>query len=216
MTHASGIYRFDGTTATLSDAASNAFALWGAAPNDLWAVGSGGSIRHWDGSSWTEEVSPTTSSLFEIWGSAADNVWAVGAQGAVVHWDGMTWTLNDTFPSPQILQAVWTTGPNDVWAAGANRTAAHWDGALWSFRSLPFTFPFNSTESVLSIAGVGTDVLATTTALKNYRWNGTAWELIADGQLCGLTRSTKLWANESDLWAIGDKGQILRHVPPPP
>jgi hypothetical protein len=216
MTHASGIYRFDGSAATLSDPATNAFALWGAAPNDLWAVGAGGSIRHWDGTSWTEETSPTTASLFEIWGSATDNVWAVGAQGAVVHWNGTDWTLNDTFPTNVTLQSVWTTGPDDVWAGGANRAVAHWDGMAWTFRSTPFVPPFFFNEAILSIAGVGTDVWATTTNSNFYRWNGTSWDVVADGQLCGIERSTKLWAAGTDLWGIGDRGQILRHVPPPP
>ena len=28
--------------------------LWGAAPDDVWAVGDGGAISHWDGAGWTQ------------------------------------------------------------------------------------------------------------------------------------------------------------------
>src|SRR5688572_7478809 len=53
-------------------------AVWGAAANDVWAVGDAGAIIHYDGSAWRAASSPVTANLNGVWGSAAHVVWAVG------------------------------------------------------------------------------------------------------------------------------------------
>jgi len=42
--------------------------LWGSSPNDLYAVGNGGNIAHWNGSSWKKIESGTSLDIFDIWG----------------------------------------------------------------------------------------------------------------------------------------------------
>ncbi len=43
-------------------------AVWGRAPDDVWAVGSDGQIAHFDGNVWTEVESGTTEHLKAVWG----------------------------------------------------------------------------------------------------------------------------------------------------
>ena len=53
-----------------------AYAAWGAAPDDVWAVGS--TILHWDGSAWSAFPECRTSELHGIWASGPNDAWAVG------------------------------------------------------------------------------------------------------------------------------------------
>lgn len=62
----------------------------------LWAVGSGGGIHFWNGTSFTEQLSPTTETLFNVHAFALDNVWVVGANNTLIHYDGDSWQLVDT------------------------------------------------------------------------------------------------------------------------
>ena len=55
--------------------------VWGAAPNDVWAVGDLGAISHWNGTGWSQVqvgTFPYLPFLKKVHGSSADDVWAVG------------------------------------------------------------------------------------------------------------------------------------------
>lgn len=79
------------------------YGVWGASPDDVWAVGGfagrAGFIWHWDGTRWTEATLPEDlprdgveiPGLFKVWGRSSDDVWAVGGLGTVLHWDGQSW-----------------------------------------------------------------------------------------------------------------------------
>ncbi len=43
--------------------------VWGSGPADVWAVGGGGMIVHWNGSAWATQSSPTSDPLKSVWGS---------------------------------------------------------------------------------------------------------------------------------------------------
>jgi hypothetical protein len=57
--------------------------VWGRSATDVWAVGSGGAILHWDGGGWSPSASGTTQNLSGVGGDAT-NVWAVGANGTIL------------------------------------------------------------------------------------------------------------------------------------
>ena len=59
-------------------------AIWGASENDVWAVGHGGAIAHFDGAAWTQVTSPTTKNLYALHGTADGHLVAVGDTGAVL------------------------------------------------------------------------------------------------------------------------------------
>ncbi|WP_437729288.1 hypothetical protein [Sorangium sp. So ce861] len=64
-----------GTSASLSG-------VWGSAPGDVFAVGWGGTIVHYDGISWLEVNSTTYKSLSSIWGHAGTS-FIVGENGTI-------------------------------------------------------------------------------------------------------------------------------------
>jgi hypothetical protein len=75
------------------------YGVWGAAPDDLWAVGgagsspTGGFIWRFDGERWrAAEAAPSelesSATVFKVWGRAHDDVWFVGSDGLLLHYDG--------------------------------------------------------------------------------------------------------------------------------
>jgi hypothetical protein len=65
------------TPTTLEDAELRA--VWGMASDDVWAVGEGGAIWHFDGKTWSARGSAGPAIFFTgISGSGPDSVWAVG------------------------------------------------------------------------------------------------------------------------------------------
>ena len=63
------------------------------AASDGWAVGEGGTIVRWDGSSWsTVTPSPTDYGLVSVDMVSASDGWAVGWAGMIHRWDGSSWS----------------------------------------------------------------------------------------------------------------------------
>jgi hypothetical protein len=96
------------------------FGIWGAAANDLWAVGAAGAIVHFDGAAWSATASPTTKDLHWVWGRRAADVWAVGAGGTILHHDGTSWSVVAS-PTTKDLYGV-AGSASEVWAVGAAGT----------------------------------------------------------------------------------------------
>ena len=70
--------------------------VWGSSPEDVWFVGSRGSIVHYDGSGFTRLESGTDVRLTDIWGKDNQNIWAVGEESGysksiVLYFNGHTW-----------------------------------------------------------------------------------------------------------------------------
>jgi len=106
------VVRYDPVAGSLADvsvgAAVTLYGVWGAATNDVWAVGGNvdgtqpaGAVYHYDGSTWTN-VAPQLAAggptLFKVWGAAVDDVWACGQSGTVMHFDGQSWTSSTNAP----------------------------------------------------------------------------------------------------------------------
>ena len=69
---------------TLADLTS----VWGAARDDVYAVGKDGTVLRWDGVRWSRLAVPTDRAIFGVWGSGADDVYLVGSGGLVLHGTG--------------------------------------------------------------------------------------------------------------------------------
>lgn len=65
-------------------ASGTLYGAYAAAPNDIWAVGTGGVIIHYDGSGWSQVQSPTTTTLRNITGIPGGGMIAVGDGGVVL------------------------------------------------------------------------------------------------------------------------------------
>src|SRR5438093_5827864 len=124
---------------------------WASSAADVFAVGAGGTIRHFNGSSWELQNSGTLNDLHGVWGSSSADVFAVGDSGTILHYDGSNWTTQPAsrFPAPFAnaipwrIASVWGSSATDVFAVGSdprNSVAGytvvspvwHYDGTTWT------------------------------------------------------------------------------------
>jgi hypothetical protein len=160
------IAKWDGSWELMESGHPNTtfFGVWGAAPNDVWAVGGpvptstntavdGDVVLHYDGSSWTRRSVPDLESkpasalrnLFKVWGTSADDVIIVGDRGETLHYDGTTFRLKESAAgSGTSLFTAWGRSANDVYAIGDELGSVkliHYDGSAWSPVDLPSDAP---------------------------------------------------------------------------
>jgi hypothetical protein len=149
-----------GTWETLDSGApgTTLYGIWGATPDDLWAVGGpstelplaeqeGDVVLRYDGSTWSRvtvaalQNKPTSAgkNLFKVWGASADRAFIVGDSGLALHWDGASWDKVDTGVPGVPLFTVTGRSATDVWATGGFGASVvlHWDGATWTSVPLP-------------------------------------------------------------------------------
>jgi hypothetical protein len=225
-----GLVHYDGTAwsqvpGTPSD--NLLMAAFGAGRGDVWAVGAGGTIVHWDGHALSDVSSPTTQDLADVWGTAANDVWAVGAGGTILHWDGSAWSRSMTTDAVA-FRGVWGIGANDVWAVGRDSlhgTAAHWNGSSWAEsivvstgveKPAPNGFGEPALEGIwgasandiwaVGTSGAGNEIV---------HFDGQAWSSFDPGPdpdtlVHGLHA---VWGSASDdVWAVGGAGIVqIRH-----
>jgi hypothetical protein len=166
---------------------------------------SGPLIEFWDGTSWTQQVSPNpdgTGDFGAVSAISATDAWAVGSfyGGALAaHWDGSSWQ-QVAMPTPNVAEkfgftAMAAISATDVWAVGwhgrrqfksERPLIEHWNGSAWKI--VPHPSPgWNSflngvaAVSPRNVWAVG----AYSAAPYRYNdrtlvlhWNGTTWKRI--------------------------------------
>lgn len=156
--------------------------IWGAAPDDIWAVGDGGTILHYDGATWSAPVpigAATKNDLYTIYGTSAKDIWAAGANGTLIHYDGQNWSSapDSGARTDQALYGIWGSGPNDYWAVGEPSKGAlivlHYDGKGWSVGAVMGILP---ATTLYSVWGSGpTDIWAVGAQGFIIHYGGTSW-----------------------------------------
>lgn len=115
----------DRFTAMASSTRALLYAAWGDRASNVYAVGSGGTLLHFDGSSWQSIATDTKQSLLDIWGSGPQDIYVVGSGGLVLHFDGKTWARVETGTRAN-LYGVHGRGPGDVFAVGEGGVVLHY------------------------------------------------------------------------------------------
>jgi len=177
---------------------SNLTDVWGSSASDVWVVGEGGAILHFDGSDWGLVDTDFTADLQAVRGASASDVWAAGRRGAIVRYDGVRWR-EVTSPTSDHLNDIWVNTASDVWFAGGHQTLLHWNGT-----SLELIESQKTVQAFTALWGSGKDdirVGGEDNFLKRY--NGTTWEW-ADGALTSYGAINDLWGSgPNDIWATG-------------
>src|SRR6266571_7479780 len=184
------------------------FAVWGAGANDVFVVGAGGKILHYNGTRWAAQPSGTASTLAGVWGSSGSDVFAVGRGGRILHYDGTTWTAqpSGTPNIPQnILTGVWGSSGSDVFVVGGGlvtglfNTILHYDGTTWTEQ------PSGIANVVLS--GVwgssGSDVFAVGSSGTILHYDGTNWAAQPSGLNTHIGLNGVWGSGGSDVFAVG-------------
>jgi hypothetical protein len=115
----------DGARASRPSVDTTLSKLWGAAPDDIWAIGNGGHIAHFDGRAWQRVPYGTTVRLTAIAGRGPGEAWIVGADGTILRLRGSTWTREEPVTDGDGLasrdvyfNAVWVAPNGTVWVGG--------------------------------------------------------------------------------------------------
>ena len=179
--------------------------VWGAAPDDVWAVtGSGSSLMHYDGAQWSKHDLPGFSiDLLHVQGSSARNVWAVGL-GMTWRWDGTSWAQYVAYPEV-VRNGLWVGAEDDAWMSADKGRMTHWDGVAW-------TDVVTGTSAYLGhVTGSGrNDVWAVSGGHGLLHWDGTAWS--SHEPPVGMTFYTVSSRAPGEVW-VGTHLGILRFAP---
>ena len=193
------------------------FGIWGNSRTDVFAVGSYGTILHYDGSHWSSMNSGTTDHFYRVWGSSGTDVFAVGfdenSHGIIHHYDGLNWSVMPIPGSGNIyaLRGIWGASRTDVFAVGTDTNYQgviyHYDGLNWSVMPIP--------GSILSLNGIwgssGTDVflVGENNQYKGVilHYDGTSWSQM-NSDTTDYLNST--WGSSgTDVFAVGLYGTVL-------
>ena len=83
----------------------------------VWAVGVGGTILFYDGTSWTAQAGGATDTLLGVSALNETHVWAVGDGGTILFYDGTSWTAQAS-GTTDTLYGVSALDESHVWAVG--------------------------------------------------------------------------------------------------
>ena len=197
------------TTATAcadltSGSSARLFSVWASAPDDVWAVGAGGTAVHFDGTHTTVVPTGVSAELIDVWGTGPADVWAVGRGGTAIHFDGQVWRSVPTGTALDLF-AVFTAAPNDVWMGGMNGTFLHYTGAV----ALPGIIPgLDAASSIYDIHGTAAnDIWLTGAHLGGFvaHFDGVLWS--TPRSLTTSAPFLRVWAvSPGDVWTATGTG----------
>ncbi|MDY6834697.1 MAG: hypothetical protein SVY53_07880 [Chloroflexota bacterium] len=120
-------------------------AIWGSAMDDIFAVGSHGTILHYDGNSWTPMDSGTPLDLNDVWGTSGTDVFAVGNDETILHFNGWSWSKMETMElihqydtfittTPAFsFSGVWGSSHQDVFVVGGMTRYGSSMSSIWHY-----------------------------------------------------------------------------------
>jgi hypothetical protein len=195
------------------------YGLWGARPDDVYAVGSvsgrGGFIWHFDGAEWREVALPAADmprtpdgdfpGLFKVWGNGRGDVYVVGALGVVLRSrSGGAFELLPTGTTRRLF-TVYGAGNTVVVVGGDSQGEILELSPSGQFvRKAPEGAP------LLQGLAVAPDGTAWATGFEGdvYRRTGGRWSRVDHGQPLAVESLHAAWVDpDGGLWAVG--GNVL-------
>ncbi len=164
-------------------------ACWGTSSNDMFFVGNGGSIFHYDGTKFTQMTSGTTKDIGQIWGTSDNNIWASGwnqtiAESVLLHYDGTAWSVQDLSKLGDIgvgkdgLIGVWTcdSANHHITVASGSFIYRTSDNGLWRKDTLKNSLGGGAYVGLNQIRGNNSsDFMVQGGAGFLSHWNGKTW-----------------------------------------
>ena len=202
----SRVLHFDGTAWSEVAGPGNNIALgalWGLAPDDLWAT-AGTQIYRWRGAAagWAEHkhAIPNPPDFNAIWVRSPED-YAVG--GGAVNWEIIRvkgGTISRAY-THDATTGIWGASSDDAWAVAESGGFWHWTGAKWSKVT-----PGGGGDRPRSVWGfAASDVWAVGEQDTLQHWDGTTWTPTTIHADLGA-----VWgAASDDVWAAGDEGVVL-------
>jgi len=89
------------------------------------AVGNGGSVLRWNGTSWSKLSFPNRDNLTSVVAFGASSAYATCESGHIYRYDGQNWQQIYTL-SGTVFTDIAGTSPADLWVVGNNGKILHW------------------------------------------------------------------------------------------
>ena len=180
--------------------------IWGSSDTDIFAVGDSGTILHYNGLDWDEEILPTTLNINGVWGTSASNVYAVGESGLLLHYNGTRWTDADaTFSGT--LQGVWCGNDSSCITSGQDITLLAGTTADAPWQLVYSREHFGSLRGIWGVSE--SDIYAVGDFGTLLHYNGMQWTVVDLGTSEGLY---DVWGSGSgDVYVVGRSGSIFHY-----
>jgi hypothetical protein len=196
------------------------YAVWGLDADDMWAVGDGGAILHWDGRQVRSFATGFDGNLRAIAGHARDSVWAVAEDGTILSWNGRLWQVAAQLDGA--LLTVFCAADDEFLVGGyvgndPSSEPAIWryDGRSWNRQALPAVNLGSEVRKIWRPGPGRSPVAATDRALmvqEDGRWQRTTglnYFFSADRDLVlDLTWEPNEWL--ADLYRLRPDGSLTR------
>ncbi len=179
--------------------------VWGNAANNVYLVGQDATsaelVMRYDGTSWTQQVTPNGS--FILLRVAGGTGWAVavGNGGRIIasNGSGGAWSAQASSTTQQLFDVWGDTSGTNIFAVGANGTILARSSGTWSAQTSP------TTQSLRAVWGSGTTVFAVGS-------NGAIVRKVGAGAFASMTSPTTqqlldVWGRSpTDVYAVGNEG----------
>jgi len=180
----------------------------------VWAVGAGGAILFYNGTTLGRQYSSSTYNLNGVHALDATNVWAVGEAGTILYYNGTSWSKQGIGVTAYDLEAVWATpqlapGTPYVWAVCdsngfTNATILAYNGTSWSVQ---YTYP---SGGLVDISGYDANNVWAVDCETHY-YNGTSWQVVNPGGGPDDHDPYMVSAcSANDIWSITWWGEVLK------
>jgi hypothetical protein len=159
--------------------------MGGTANDDVWLVGDGNTVLHWDGERWNDERRGLRGiDLYSVWAAGRNDVWAVGDHG-------VRYRFNDYAPAVSLYERLSEPGGGVI---------LHFDGTAWT------PDPTIGTRWAHAVSGTSSsNVLALLEGGDIARYDGKAWAIANAGAVL-----RDVWASSAtNAWAVGPKGALM-------
>jgi hypothetical protein len=202
--------------------------MGGSADDDVWLVGDGNTVLHWDGERWMDLHGVLRGlDLYSVWSSGPNDAWVAGdagvtfrynpdepliaytrhlnqGGGAILHFDGKGWKAD-----PQIgkrwAHAIWGADATHVFALLEDGDVGRFDGKSWTITQAPASAVLRDVWGTSA-----TDVWAVGDGGTIEHFDGTSWTTVAHGSGDPKTDPAAsknvyygVWgASANDVWAV--------------
>jgi hypothetical protein len=173
--------------------------IWGSSSSDVFAVGSEGTILHYDGINWSVMASGTNNQLNDVWGTSPSDVFAVGDKGTILHYNGSEW-ITMTGVTISWISGIWGSSSSDVFVAGDG--ILHYDGSSWSNMT-----PCDLGPTYYDVWGSsGSDVFAVGSGGSILHYDGSTWSNMPSGIEHDVNNMLMgIWGSSSTrIFAVGE------------
>jgi len=190
------IMHYNGTDWSLVEPDGAGLLVWsyGFGPDDVYAVGVGGTFLHYDGTGWASIDAGTDEDLWGVFGFANDDIWVVGGnpqtdEPILFHYDGtaVTHTQLTAEQNPvgaRSLFKIWGIG-SKLFAVGARGLVLSYENGDWVVQNMG---P-EADEDFVSLWGNSEDHIVAVggrTGARIATYDGTSWTTIAPSGYGGL------------------------------